>query len=203
VSFITGTQTELLYAMPASSTAVTAAAQTLLSANAAANPAYQLPAGFFAPQSGNGPGKSLLLKGGGVFSVGTTAVTDVFTVAIDATAGTYANTIAKTGAFTTVASVANGAFEFELMLTATAVGTSGSLNGVGHLLWGPANNAAAPSQSAYSATLSGQPIMIGTPQTPVSFNNTSAYYLELFNTWSSTTGASTITLTNFLIFGLN
>jgi hypothetical protein len=201
VSFVTGTQCELLYALPASATAVTAASATVLSASSTTNPAFQLPAYFFS--NTYGVGKSLLLKGGGWFTVGSTAVTDIFQVGLDTTAGTLATVIAKTGTFTTVASVTDGAFDFEVMLTATAIGSSGTLNAVGHMHWGPANNAAAPTQSAYSSTLSGQPMMIGTPQTAVSFNNSTAYFLELFNTWSVTTGAPTITLTNFFVFGLN
>jgi hypothetical protein len=45
--------------------------------------------------------------------------------------------------------------------------------------------------------------MIGTPQTAVTLNPTLGYYIELFNQWNVTTGAPTITMTNYLIFGLN
>jgi hypothetical protein len=201
VSFLTGTQCELLYAMPASATAVTAAAQTLLSAGSTTNPAYQLPAYYF-PNT-YGAGRSLLLKGGGWFTVGSTAVTDIFQVGMDTTQGTLLNIVAKTGAFTTVASITNGAWDFEVLMTCTGVGTAGTINSVGHMHWGPANNAVTVTQSTYSATLSGQPMMIGAPQTAVTLDNSKAYWIELFNTWSVTTGSPTITLTNFFIFGLN
>jgi hypothetical protein len=202
MSFLTGTQTELLYAMPASASAVTAASQTLLSASTTTNPAYQLPAYFF-PNT-YGVGRSLLIKGGGWFTVGSTAVTNVFQVAFDnPTQGTLGTVVAKTGAFTTVASITNGAFDFEVLLTCTGVGTAATANAVGHMHWGPANNAVTVTQSTYSATLSGQPMMIGAPQTAVAFDNSKAYWIELFNTWNVTTGAPTITLTNFFIFGIN
>ncbi len=93
MSFYTGTQSELLYSMPASATAVTAAAATVMSGTSTTNPAYQLPAYFF-PNNG-GIGKSLLLKGGGVFTIGTTAVTDIFQVGFNTTAGTGTPVLAR------------------------------------------------------------------------------------------------------------
>lgn len=208
MSFYTGTQVECLYAMPSAATAVTAAAQTLLShanAGTAAGGAFQLPAGYFAVGA-NGGQRSLLLKGGGFFSVGSTAVTDTFQVALTSTSGTYSagGLLAATGAFTTTASVTNGAFEFEVMVTAQATGVSaGVLSAVGHLLWGAGANASAPVLSAFSSSAA-PAIMIGAPNSGLtSVNTQAAYFVELFNTWSATTGAPTITLTNFLVLGLN
>src|SRR5690348_14879461 len=147
MSFYTGTQTELLYSMPASATAVTAAAQTVMSASSTTNPAYQLPAYFF-PNT-YGVGKSLLLKGGGVFTIGGTAVTDVFQVAIDTTAGTLGTVVAKTGAFTTLINWTSAAFMFEVLLTATGVGSAGTINAVGQITLGAANNADAPTLGTF------------------------------------------------------
>ncbi len=45
--------------------------------------------------------------------------------------------------------------------------------------------------------------LIGTPQTPVAPVPSTQYFIECSNTWDATTNAPTITLTNFLIFGLN
>jgi hypothetical protein len=205
MSYLTGTQVECLYAMPVSGPAVTAAAITVMSGNSAANPAYLLPAGFFQPQSGTAPGKSLLIKGGGVYTVGSTAVTDVFTFGMNTTQGTLLNTLAKTGAWTTVASQSNVAFSFEILVTVTILGSAanaGSINAVGHVLIGQANNAANPTLQTVGAQWA-TPIMIGTPQTAVTLTPTLGYYIEAFNTWSVTTGAPTVTLTNFYVFGLN
>ena len=206
MSFLTGTQCELLYAMPASGTAVTAASITVLSGSTNANPAFQLPANFFSQVSGSGPGKSLLLKGGGWYTVGTTAVTDVLTFGLDTTRGTLGTTLAKTGAWTTVISQSNVAFEFEILATLTVPGQGGgnnaSVNALGHVLIGQANNAANPTLQTVGAQWA-TPIMIGTPQTAVTFDPTAGQYVEVFNTWSATTGAPTATLTNFYVFGLN
>src|SRR5215470_12053978 len=109
VSFLYGTQCELLYAMPASGAAVTAAAATILSGTTAANPPYALPANFFGQFGGNGPGKSILVKGGGWYTVGSTAVTDIIKIGLNTTQNTasIAVTLGATGAWTTVASQSN------------------------------------------------------------------------------------------------
>lgn len=207
-SGVTGTWTECLYAMPVSGPAVTAAAATIMSGNTAANPPYLLPAGFFQQQSGVSPGKSLLLKGGGWATIGGTAVTDIFTVGMNTTAGTLLNTVAKTGTFTTLASMTSLGFYFEVLMTVTITGSAanaGSINCVGFIHFGAANNAAAPTWGTFgnATTTFFCTMMIGTPQTAVTLNPTLAYYVELLNQWNVTTGAPTITLTNFYVFGLN
>jgi len=207
MSYDTPTVTELLYAMPASGVAVTAAAATIMSGTTAANPPYGLRQNFFNQSSGNGPGKSLMIKGGGFYSVGTTAVTSIIKVGLNTTQNTaaIAVTLGATGAWTTVISQSNVEFDFELLVTATApgkAGTNGSFNTIGKLFIGQANNAANPTiQAAGAQTATG--IMIGAPQTAVAFDPTQTQYVEVSNTWSATTGAPSMTLTNFYIFGLN
>ena len=205
MSFLTGTQAELLYSMPASGSAVTAAAITVMSGSTAANPGYLLPGGFFASQGGTVPGKALLLKGGGSWATPTAARTTVFTAGLDTTAGTLGITLAKTGTLTTVITTATAAFDFEIMVTMTAQGvgaTAGTLNAVGWVEYGIANNAATGTFGTYSANNASR-FLIGTPQTAVTFNPLTAYYLEVFNTWDAVTNAPTITLTNFYVYGLN
>ncbi len=206
MSFLTGTQAELLYSMPASGSAVTAAVATVMSGSTAANPAYALPANFFSTQGGTTPGKALLLKGGGSWATPTAARTTIFTAALDTSAGTLsAIVLGKTGTLTTVITSATAAFDFEIMVTCTAQGvgaTAGTLNAVGWVEYGIANNAATGTFGTYSSNNASR-FMIGTPQTAVTFNTLTSYYVEVFNTWDATTNAPTITLTNFMIFGLN
>ena len=211
MSFYTGTQCELLYAMPAKGTAVTAAASTVMSqanAGTAAGGAYQLPANFFAQQSGNGPGKSLLLKGGGYASVGGTADTLTLTWNLDTTAGTAlaGGLLAGTGAMTPVISVSY-LWEFEIMVTATATGVSaGVLQTIGHLSIGQCAtpNAQAPTIGTWAAASSMNTIAIGGVNAGLaSVNTQQAYFVEAFAAWSATTGAPSITMSNFYIFGLN
>ena len=207
MSFVTGTQVECLYAMPASGAAVTAAVATVMSGTTAANPPYALPANFFSPQGGTGPGKSLLIKGGGSWATPTAARTTNFQIGFNTTAGTGAIALpfGKTGTLTTVITTATAAFDFEVLVTCTVQGvgaTAGSLNAVGWVEYGIANNAATGTFGTYSANNASR-FLIGTPQTAVTFNTLTSYYIECSNTWDATTNAPTITLTNFLIFGLN
>lgn len=207
MSFITGTQTELLYAMPASGTAVTAAAATVMSGTTAANPPYQLPTGFFQQQSGGGAGKSMLIKGGGWYTTGSTAVTTVFQIGLNSTAGTGAIALlfGKTGTLTTVASTTDGLFSFEVLVTSTSPGfgsTTSSLNAMGWVGFGNGNNAATGTFGTFGAN-NLSIFAIGTAQTAVAPVPSTTYFIECSNTWNVTTGAPTITLTNYLIFGLN
>jgi hypothetical protein len=196
MSFYTGTQVELLYCQPANCTAVTAAAITVLTGTpAASNPPYQLPAYFFGTGQG-GVAKHLRVTAGGFFTVGTTAVTQTIELSFDVTKGsrTGAITIAKTGAFTTTASVTNGAWYFDCLITCQQVGTTTNLNALGTLDWGTGNNAAATANAGY---------MVGAPNTSAVIDNSTAYFPELWGTWSAVTGTPTITCTQLNIYGCN
>lgn len=195
--------------MPASGAAVTAAAATIMSGASAANPPYAIPGGFFSSQTGTMPGKAILIKGGGWFTVGSTAVTNAFQVGFNTTANTAAIAVPlKTGTITTLASQTDCEFDFEVWATCTAQGvgaTATSVNAIGKINFGNANNAATGTLGTTAATSTAQiyGYMIGTPQTALTFNNLVPQYVEVSGTWSVTTGAPTITLTNFYIFGLN
>jgi hypothetical protein len=146
-----------------------------------------------------------LLKGGGSWATATAARTTAFTVGLDTTAGTLGITLAKTGTLTTVVQATAAAFDFEVLVTCTAQGvgaTAGTLNAVGWVEYGVGNNAATGTFGTYSSNNASR-FMIGTPQTAVTFNTLTSYYLEVFNTWDATTNAPTTTLTNFYVFGLN
>jgi hypothetical protein len=208
VSFYTGTQCELLYAMPASGVAVTAVAATTASGTTAANPAYALPLGFFNQQSGGGAGKSLLIKGGGWWSTPTAARTLIFQVGLNSTVntGAIALPLGKTGNIVTVVTAsASAIWNFEVMVTCTApgqAGTAGSLNAFGWVEYGIGNNAAAGTVGTYTSNNASR-FLIGTAQTAIAPIPTTQYYVECSNQWDATTNAPTITLTNFMIFGLN
>jgi len=195
VSFYTGTQLELLHCQSANCTAVTAAAITVLTGTpAASNPPYLLPAYFF--PTTYGVGKHLRITGGGFFTVGTTAVTQTIELSFDPTAGsrTGAITIAKTGAFTTTASVTNGAWYFDCLITCQQVGSTTNLNAFGTLDWGTGNNAGTVINAGY---------MVGAPNTSAAIVHSTAYFPELWSTWSAVTGTPTITCTQLNIYGCN
>ena len=211
MSFYTGTQVELLYAMPgsgAAATGTTATAQNLaLNSTTSPGLGFALPAGFFNMMSGTTLGKSLLIKGGGWFTTTSTSMTATLTFAFDATAGTYVSSglLGATGAFTPTVSITNGAWDFEMLATATLLGTGAhvQLNAVGHVNWGPANNAAAATFSSAGVSNAANTLMIGAPQTGTLLTASTPYFLDVFASWSTTTGSPTITMTNLMIFGLN
>lgn len=205
MSFLTGTQCELLYAMPASGAATTAAVATTMSGTTAANPPYALPANFFSPQGGTTPGKSLLIKGGGTWATPTATRTTNFKIGFNTTAntGTPAILLGGTGTLTTVITTATASFDFELLVTCTVQGvgaTAATLNTIGWVEYGIGNNAATGTFGTYGANNASR-FLIGIPT--VTFNTLTSYYIECSNTWDATTNAPTITLTNYMIFGLN
>jgi len=212
MSFLYGTQVECLYAMPAKGAAMVAASSTVMTqanaGTAAGGGAYQLPANFFSAPSTGGPGRSILVKGGGYASVGGTADTLTLTCNLDTTAGTAlaGGLIGGTGAITPVISVSY-LFEFEIMVTCTAAGVSaGVLQTIGHLNMGQTAtpNAQAPTLGTWAAASSMNTISLGGVNAGLaSFNTQQAYFVEFFGAWSATTGAPSATLTNFYVFGLN
>jgi hypothetical protein len=195
MSFITGTQCELLYSMPGSGPAVSGTVTTgtaaLLNGSGATQPAYFLPAYFF-PDT-YGVGKSLLIQGGGSFVTQSTTHTMQIALYADTAIGTPSTLVAGTGAFSPTASV-TGNFFFEVLVTCTAVGTSATLNAVGRLYWGTGSNTAATAAAVY---------MIGAPQAAVSVSNATGYFIEPYASWGATSASQTLTLTNFTVWGLN
>lgn len=197
MSFLTGTQAELLYAMPSSGSAITGTVTTgtaaLLSGGSTATlPAYQIPAYFW----GNtyGVAKSMLIQGGGTFATGATTQTGKLAIYLDTAIGTPGTLLVSTGAFNPTASVAQGTFMFEVLVTATAVGTSGTLNAIGRLFWG--------NSASNAGTVAGAVYLMGTAGT-VAYSNATAYFPEVYFSWGATTTTETITLTNLILWGLN
>jgi hypothetical protein len=198
MSFYADAPAELLYAMPASGGAVTG---TVTIGSAAGGPELgstslpmELPHSYFSKV-----GKSLLIEGGGFFTTGSTAPTLKFGIGIDTSVGIVtANILCSTGAFTTVASVTDGVFNFRALVTATVLGTAGTLAAVGKLDWG----------SKTVTTTVGVPSYLMSPSatsTPFTFNTiqTTPVYIEPFAYWSTTSTGPSVTMTNFFVWGLN
>ena len=204
MSFLTGTQAELLYSMPATgpvltgtNTATTGGTQYLISQQGTSTgPAYQLPAYFFSDSYGIG--KSVLVQGGGTIIGGPATSTTKFALYADTTLGTQGTLLASTGAFSPVGTTVsqNAAFMFEVLMTCTSVGTAGTLNVIGRLFTGQSGNTAT---AATGVTV----LMNSAGGSQPTFNNATAYYLDLYANFGATTTTQTITLTNLLVWGLN
>jgi hypothetical protein len=202
MSFVTGTQAELLYAMPATGASVTGTvstggtAQLLTPPSSATAPAYLLPAYFF-PDT-YGVGRSLLIQGGGTLLSGATNENVRFALYLDTTAGTQATLLCSTGLFTPFGTTVTqtGAFSFDVLVTCTAVGTAGTLNTVGRLHCGVAGN---PTTTQATTGL----CLLMQSATQPAFNNAQSYFIDLYCYFGATTTTQAATLTNFYVWGLN
>lgn len=198
MSFLTGTQSELLFSMPAngpavSGTVTTGTAALITPLAGATSPAYFLPAYFFADTYG--VGKSILIQGGGTLANGATTETLKLGLYLDTAVGTPGTALCSTGAFSPFGASTSqtGAFFFEAILTATSVGTAGTLNAVGRVFTG---------QAGTTGTVAGSVFLMGSATQPT-FNNSTGYFIELYASFGATTTSQTITLTNMLVWGLN
>jgi len=202
LSFLTGTQAELLYAMPATGVAITGTVSTASTniltpaTGSATQQPFQLPAYFFGGTGGS-QGKSLLVQGGGTLLNGATTQTMRFALYCNATVNVQGTLLAATGLFspfgTTVSQT--GTFFFEALITCTQAGTATTLNTVGRFMCGP---------SANTATNTGSVTMLMSSSTqPTGIDNKAAQYLEAYAHFGATTTTQAATLTNFLVWGLN
>jgi hypothetical protein len=155
---------------------------------------YLLPAYYFSNTAGIG--KSMLIQGGGTLLNGPATQTARFAFYLDTVINVQGTLLCSTGAFspfgTTVSQT--GSFMFEILLTCTSVGTTGTLNTIGRLFTGQSGN------TATAAT--GVTMLMNSATQPV-FNNATAYYIEAFANFGATTTTQAVTLTNMLVWGLN
>lgn len=192
MSGLTGTQTELLYTLPAAVTKNTYTTEAAFSGVAGTNTVCSLPPGYFLSDNPNPVGRSLRLEAMGTIG-NTAAATLVVNLGLDTTAGTKANSTAVMTA--TAPPVAAGApFFLEAWYTCTAFATSTmTLQVTGR--WGMlASNGGAASASALATGFSGS---------ITGLDPRVQFYLELFGTWSASNAANTTTLQQMFLWGLN
>jgi hypothetical protein len=193
MSFITGTQAELLYSLPAAVTKNTYTTQACMSALAATAPVARIPGGFFG-ENPNPLGRALFLKAMG--SVATTsAATFSPAIALDSTAGTALNPITI---YSTVAPTAavTAQWDLEAWITCQAFGeTAGmTLQVNGKWVQSSVASGGALNATGWSAQFAGSLTGL-TPAT--------TYFVELFGTWSASAAGNTTTLQQMFLFGLN
>lgn len=206
MSFITATNTEVLYCMPTPGVALASSVtKTVITANTTTNPAYQQPAlnAIWPPDKLAGRALRYVARGG----IGTTA-TPTLTIGLffDPTQNSTTSqiTLGSTGALTTVSSIGGGAsmtanWELELDLVITAVGvTSGAYNCTcytsGIFTYGPGNDAA-------TAVASGT-YMIGSNTSKTTIVPGTAYWPEVWATWGTSNAANSIQCSQFIVMGL-
>lgn len=193
MSFVTGTQAELLYTLPAAVTKNTYTTQACMSALAATAPVAKIAGGFFG-ENPNPLGRALFLKAMGTIAT-TSAATFSPAVALDTTAGTALNPITI---YSTVAPTAavTAQWDLEAWITCQAFGeTAGmTLQVNGKWVQSSVASGGALNATGWSAQFAGSLTAL-TPAT--------TYYVELFGTWSASAAGNTTTLQQMFLFGLN
>ena len=195
MSFYTGTQTEVLYTLPAPITNTAFTTQRVVSAPTATAPVATIPAGFFGAVP-NGVGRAIVIRGFGTMANQATGATLLPVLALDAAAGTLlaAGTIFTLPALTPTAATVVP-FNFEIYITANVVGATGGTTLQANGEW--RHSSAAPAPIPVATNLNTH---ISTTLTTLSAG--AQLFPELWCTCSSS-GTTAIVLQQFLVLGLN
>lgn len=192
MSWTTGTQTEALSSnwFNGSAAASFTAAQCI---GSVAGAAY-LPANFF--QTTYGIGKSIFAKFFGVMSC-TATPTFSMGVSANSTQGTYnGSAVVAVTPLTSVlpASGTNMPWELEVIIACSNAGASGTLLADGKFRLD--STATAPYHYRVSSSTAN-------PNTALTISTESAYYLEVFGTFSASNAGNSMTVYNGFVLGLN
>jgi hypothetical protein len=192
VSFITGTQTELLYSLPASITKNTYTTEAAFSGVAGTNTLCTLDPYYFRADP-NPVGRSLVLEAWGTIG-NTAAATFAVNLGLDTTAGTKANSVTVNAAYTPTAAVTAPWMLFA-RYTCTAYATSTfSLQVNGFIRYESVAAGGAPTTSAqesgFQASITGMDPRV-------------QFFIELFGTWSGSNASNTTTLQQMFLYGVN
>ena len=194
MSFVTGTQAELLYTLTSAVTKNTYTTQAAFSGVLGTNPVCAIPANWLMPGTNPNPvGRSLLLD-----VWGTTATTSAATLAValglDPTAGTINQSITVAGALAPTAAV-TCPFRLQAYYTCTAFATSTATYQVnGQWRVESVASGGVPTTAAQSSAFTG---------THTGVDPRVTNYVELFGTWSASASGNTTTLQQMFLWGLN
>src|SRR5215475_2407570 len=192
MSFITGTQSELLYTLPATLTKNTYTTEAAFTGVAGTNTVCSIPAGWLVNDNPNPVGRALHYEAMGTIG-NTAAATFAINLGLDTTAGTKANATAVMTA--TAPPVAAGApWKLNAYFTVTAfASTTFTLQLTGDFRMESSNGGAAGSG----------PLCTGFSASIASLVPTTQYFIELFGTWSASSASNTTTLQQVFLWGLN
>ena len=193
MSFVTGTQAELLYTLSSAITKNTYTTQAAYTGVTGTNTVCSIPPGWLLNEGVNPVGRALYMKALGTIA-NTAAATFANAVNVNPTPGTATGNIVINTAYTPTASVTAGWF-VEAWLTCTAFATSTctwQCNGA--VLYNTIASggavSTAPSQQVFSGTFTGLDPRV-------------QQYVELFGTWSASNAANTTTVQQMFLWGLN
>ena len=195
MSFITGTQAELLWSMPASVTKNTYTSIAAISGVAGTNPVCNIPAGWLLNNNPNPVSRALYLKAFGTIWI-TSTPTFILSLGMNNTAGATA-TPAPFGIMTAWTVLTNNVvWTAEAWFTCTAYSTSA-------VTW-QVNGSAVFQNTASGGALSSATVRQDFDTTfSASLDPRLTTYVELFGTWSASSASNTTTVKQMFLWGLN
>lgn len=197
MSFITGTNDELIYASVAAGTAKASFTTEIgINDTAAMGPLAHIPPDFWAFNN-NGIGRGLRITARGIIA-STATPTYTFTVRLGAASSITAAILWGTAALTTTSGLATTGWKFEgefLMKTIGAAGANSTGTGVGAFICGGFSTATAPYFPAWGAA--------ATPGTVATVDTSITNYINFNVACSASAPGNTVTLQSLLIEGLN
>ena len=197
MTFLYGTNMELLYSMPAIGTTQTSSVATLLNTTPNQTP-FQLPPLQNIWSLSQLAGKGLMVVASGGYDVGANTLTTL-RLSFDANAGTTATvTVADTGAFV-MTTQAVGAWEAQVWMNCVGLvaTTASTWYANGTLTLGPGS---APTGTA-TTLMWGQPAIAAGIPTALTIGTQAALNVDLVAQWQASPTA--MVCTQFMVFGLN
>jgi hypothetical protein len=196
LTFVFGTNTELLYSMPVIGSSITSVS-TVVTNTAATTGPFQMPALGNIWSIGNMVGKGLMILAGGGYDCAALnsntfrLQTDTAIASSQATSGLICVTGAATAPLSTT-----GAWDLQVWMSCIATNTTTATFYVsGDLTYGPSN-----SNSASIYYNIGNPVTAGIP-TGATLATNAAQYVELWTAWA--TAPTAFVCSQFMVFGLN
>lgn len=195
MSFLSGTQAELLYSMAVPVTKNTFTTAATIGPLAASAPVPKIPGGYFS-ENPNPLGRCLYMQAFGTIA-NTAAATFSPSLALNTTPGTIGTPAAITIYSTTAPTAAVVAqWNMQAWLTCTAFGETAGMTLQVNGTWGEAS--VATGGAANAGALGSNFAGTYTALTPAT-----TYFLELFGAWSASNAANTTTIQQMTFWGLN
>jgi hypothetical protein len=193
MSFVTGTQAELLYTLTTAVTKNTYTTQAAFTGVTGTNTICAVPGGWLLNDNPNPVGRSLYLLAMGTVAT-TSAATFAVALGLDPTAGTINQSVAVAGALAPTAAV-TCPWKLEAWYTCTAFATSTATFQVnGSWQVESVASGGVPTTGRQTSGFTG---------THTGIDPRVANYVELFGTWSASAAGNTTTLQQMLLWGLN
>lgn len=192
MSFITGTQAELLYTLTGPVTKNTFTTAAAITGVAGTNTVCAIPGGWLANNNPGPQGRSLQLEAFGTIA-NTAAATFALTLNMNTTAGTNTVNVAVAAAYAPTAAV-TAPWWVRAMFTCTAFSTSSATWQV---------NGTFREEAVASGGVPGTAALTGGFQGTLTGDPRVTQYLELFGTWSASSASNTTTVQQMILWGLN